>query len=798
MTRKLLSRNPRRTPKGRRYFGGAFYSGIFALLLVLRAAPLLPAQSTPDALPSEAGISPQKPAGRPSVALVLAGGGAKGYAHIPVLELIEELNIPVDMVIGTSAGAIIGGLYCAGYSPQMMKEVLFDMDWNTIFFDRPAFFLESRLGDQDLARNPLHIKFSRSLSLNIGRGISTGQEAYKLFRSLTAKIPSYINFDTLSIPFRATGVELTDGKLELFDKGDLAEAIRASMSLPAIFEPFNIDGKYYLDGGVLNNLPVDMAKAMGYDIVIAVELPTELLLEMQAFDTSPLAVLNQTLTIYSYSAREFQYALADTVLIPQIEKYSIIDFPKAREIYAQSAKQKEEFREALLGVRRKIYGDDSAMNGGGVIHAGAAQGDRYSDKNYITVQDMRISGGVAFDEKYIRREFDRLLRGQPATKERLAAFTDAVYQTGNYTFVLTRIDTRGAYPVLELRLVPFDLRNSYLALGLGLQVTLSSDVFIKGAISFDAQMRGLTGPGSVLAFGVTPLGILSIHGLFFQPVNQKLFFTGRVQAVQDQDLSTSGFTWQGRKGNSIISAGLDAGLGYKLDKENTFFVKASWFAGVHIDSAIDYFSFAYDIKNGVNAQTLGLSAGWEFNTLDHQVFPHRGLFLNIENSTLFPVGGSKYTADIVSADFSTALPIAEKFILSLNAFAGGEITGTMKEHTPFTLLRGFNTADRLFFPQISGRQRYGASKTAVSAAVRFQPFSNALDVYWFLGFSGAAGSVYNDPQTLSREDLYWNMSVNAGIRFTRSFGLIFRLGAGKGVRPETTPLISVDLGSLRY
>jgi NTE family protein len=765
---------------------------IIALLFILRAAPFLPAQTAP-ARPEPA-ASPRKPAGRPSVALVLAGGGAKGYAHIPVLELIEELDIPVDMVIGTSAGAIIGGLYCAGYSPQMMKEVLFNLDWNAIFLDRPVFPLESRLGDQDLAKNPLHVKFSRSLSLNIGSGISTGQEAYKLFRSLTAKIPSYIDFDTLPVPFRATGVEITTGELKIFDRGDLAEAIRASMSLPAIFDPFYIDGDYYLDGGILSNLPVDQAKAMGYDIVIAVELPSEMALEMRTFDSSPLTVLNQTLTIYSHSRKESQYVLADTVLVPETEKYSIIDFPQAREIYAQSEKQKEEFRKALLEVRGKIYGGGAPPAGGST----AQKSGRYLDKKEITLHDLKISGGLAFDETYIRREFNRLLRDQPAAQERLAAFIDAVYQTGNYTFVVTRIDTRGEYPVLELRLVHADSRSSYLALGLGVQQTLASDVFIKAVFSLDAQMRGLTGPGSVLAVGVTTPGILSIRGLFLQPINQKLFFTGRIQAAQDQDVITSGFTWQGRKGNSIISAEFGAGLGFKIDNNNIVSLNASWFSGTHIDSAIDFFSFAYDIKNGVSTHTFGLSAGWEFNTLDYQVFPNRGLFLNLENTTLFPAGEGKFASDIVSADFSAAIPVTEKITFAFNAFAGGDVTGTMKKHPSLAVLRGFNTADRLFFPQISGRQRYGAAKTAASMAMRVQPFSSFLGVDWFLGLSGAAGSVYNDFSALSREDLYWNANINAGIRFTRSFGVILRIGAAKGARPETTPLVSFDLGSLRY
>ncbi|MDR2476939.1 MAG: patatin-like phospholipase family protein [Treponema sp.] len=732
------------------------------------------------------------PADRPSVALVLAGGGAKGYAHIPVLELIEELDIPVDMVIGTSAGAIIGGLYCAGYSPQMMKEIFLDLDWNAIFQDRPVFPFERQLGAHSFERNPIEIKFSRKFALSMGRGFSSGQEAYKLFRSLTAKIPSYISFDSLPVPFRATGVELTTGKLEIFSSGDLAEAIRASMSIPAVFEPFSIDGKYYLDGGVLDNLPVQQAKALGFDIVIAVELLDEMFHEPQSFNTSPLAVLNQTLSIYLHAEAETKYAEADAVLFPDVERYTILDFPRAREIYERAEGQKAEFRETLLELRKKIYGDTESV-------PPSVKGDRYSSLPHITPQSLKLSGALAIDEKYIRRLFDQTLSGKSVTRERLAAFIGDVYTTGHYIFAVARIDAREEAPLLELRLFRSDLRNAYVAFGADFQETVSSDLLIKLKILMDTQFRGLTGPGSVLALGFTAPHELSFQGLFFQPLGQKLFFSAGIALTEDHERISSGFVSRSQGGSGILSARADAVLGYTIDSANTVTFDASWFSGTYIEGLTAYLTFAHDAGSGLRAGAIGLSLGWEHNSLNAPMFASQGRLFNVGNTVIFPLNGGA-AADMAQADFALALPLAQKASIALNAFAGGDVTGNLKNPPGHTALLGYSSADRLFFPQIAGRQRFGAAKAAALIVAQFEPFKNTtiMGAEWFFALAAASGVIFDNFAALSPETLYWNASFNIGVRFTRSFGAVYRVGYARGEYPRPLPFISFDLGCLRW
>lgn len=729
---------------------------------------------------------------RPSVALVLAGGGAKGYAHIPVLELIEELDIPVDMVIGTSAGAIVGGLYCAGYSPAMIKEAFFGLDWNAIFVDRPVFPYEAQLGEFGFEQNPLNLKFSRNLILNLGRGFSTGQKVYTMFKSLTAKIPSYTDFDSLPIPFRATGVELTTGRLKIFSDGDLAEAMRASMSIPAVFEPFAVEGKYYLDGGILNNLPVDEARALGCDIVIAVELKSELIQDPQAFDTSPLVAFNQTLSIFSIQKNESHYAMADVVLLPGVEDFSILDFTRAAEIYARSEQKKEAYRELLLKIRAEIYGENLPEN--------RPERKTYSEMEDISPAGLLLAGALPFDENYIRQRFNRTLRGKSATGERLAAFIDEIYKTGRYRFVTARLDTRNE-TLLELRLIPMENRNNHLALGVDFQGTLSTDLSIKLKLSLNAQFRGMTGPGSVLAFGGSAPQVLSLHGLFFQPLSHNLFFRASAKAVQDQDFVTSGLVWKGQSGNSIVYAELNAGLGLKLSPAAVLFAGAAYFTGSYFEEIPDYFTFTQTDRSATRANSLVLYIGGELNTLDAPMFAHRGVLVRAGGTFLVPFETEqRVVSSLVSLDFAAAIPVSERFTLALNAFAGADLSGNLRKLPAHTILLGYNSSDRLFFPQISGRQRYGAAKTAASLTFQFEPFRKAviLGPGWFFALAGSAGSVFNDIDELEPGRLYWNATFNAGVRFTRSFGIVVRLGAGRGERENITPVLAVDFSAIRY
>ncbi|MBI3786869.1 MAG: patatin-like phospholipase family protein, partial [Ignavibacteriales bacterium] len=225
-------------------------------------------------------ILPYKILKRPKVALVLSGGGARGVAAIGVLKALEKLEIPVDFIAGTSVGSIVGGLYASGYSTQQLQRMVDTTNWNEVlsFNDdarRSDLFLDQK---QAKDRSILTVRFEK-LQPIIPQSFSTGQRLTNFLNLLALQGIYHPNpsFDNLRIPFRAVTTDLVSGKMIVIDKGDLAEAMRASMSVPLLFSPVaRDDSTRLLDGGLISNIPVDVARDWGADIVIAVDVTSPL------------------------------------------------------------------------------------------------------------------------------------------------------------------------------------------------------------------------------------------------------------------------------------------------------------------------------------------------------------------------------------------------------------------------------------------------------------------------------------------------------------------------------------------
>ncbi len=215
---------------------------------------------------------------RPLVALVLSGGGAKGMAHIPVIKKIEELGIPIDMVVGTSMGAIVGSLYSIGYSTEQMDSLVRVQDWTYVLSDnvkRNRQLLSKKLKDSKYIVNFSFDKVPKDIVAS--GGVVKGKNLKTLFSELMYAYPDSINFNNLPTPFACVSTDLATGNQVNFHNGKLATAVRASMSIPAAFSPVRIDSLVLVDGGLVDNFPVDIARQMGADYVIGVDVSDPLL-----------------------------------------------------------------------------------------------------------------------------------------------------------------------------------------------------------------------------------------------------------------------------------------------------------------------------------------------------------------------------------------------------------------------------------------------------------------------------------------------------------------------------------------
>ena len=214
---------------------------------------------------------------RPRIGLALGGGGARGVAHISVLKELEALHIPVDCIAGTSMGALVGGLYASGRSTQDMEKLILSTDWKQLFDDNVAREERSyrrKHDDRDgLATVGVGISGGR---VRVSPGLLQGERILSMFERETLGVSEIDDFDKLPIPFRAVGTDLNTGQPVVLASGSLPMAMRASMSLPGIFQPMQIDGTVLIDGGVANQVPIDVVRAMGADIVIAVDVGTPL------------------------------------------------------------------------------------------------------------------------------------------------------------------------------------------------------------------------------------------------------------------------------------------------------------------------------------------------------------------------------------------------------------------------------------------------------------------------------------------------------------------------------------------
>ncbi len=214
---------------------------------------------------------------RPKIGLVLGGGGARGYAHVGVLKKLEEMRIPYDYIAGTSMGSIVGGFLATGMESDELAQIVRDADWNDLLKDKTPREDQPfrRKADDDLGLYGPKLGIGKDSSL-LPKGVVSGQKVIFMFESVTSQRVNTSDFDQLPIPYRAIATDIVTGDMVVIADGELSMAMRASMSVPAVFDPVGRNGALLVDGGLVRNLPVDVARDMGADVVIAVDVGTKL------------------------------------------------------------------------------------------------------------------------------------------------------------------------------------------------------------------------------------------------------------------------------------------------------------------------------------------------------------------------------------------------------------------------------------------------------------------------------------------------------------------------------------------
>lgn len=287
--------------------------------------------------------------GRPSVAVVLPGGGARGLAHIALLEALEERGIPIDMVMGTSMGSLIAGLYCAGYSSGDIERLVTENDLTDLFTD----ILET--DSQPLIEPFSHMR-SNILSLALGdagigdtSGIVSDRKILSFFRQILANIPDDISFDDLPVPYRAVATDVATGDYVLFEGGSLVDAMRSSMSIPLVFDAYEVQGHYLMDGGLVDNMPVKYARDLGYDIVIAMDMNGSSSVDAEEMHSISGAA-NATFRLVVLNTIKDQYEYADLVLVPKVDDIGTLSFGDTQTVIQRGWDEVERHAGTLDGL----------------------------------------------------------------------------------------------------------------------------------------------------------------------------------------------------------------------------------------------------------------------------------------------------------------------------------------------------------------------------------------------------------------------------------------------------------------
>lgn len=368
------------------------------------------------------------------IGLVLSGGGARGLAHIGVLKVLDELQIPIDCIAGTSSGAVIGGLYAMGYSALEIEAIFLEMEWDDIF-------------DENIPRQDTYVgnkrwkpyanyffDIEKKFLPKLPQAFLSGNNLINIFFDQTYDVCHIRDFDKLAIPFRCSATNILNGEQQIFSSGSLHEALRASMSFPSVLQPFRYQGQMLIDGGIINNLPAEVVREMGAEFIIGVQATSGLKTEPEL--GTLIDVLDQTINLGITKNVVNSRNLCDILITPDLETMTILDFNKREEIIALGEIAARDFfnsQKIDFPPRKPLM-----------------QIEKLPDA--ISFSRIKVEGNIYLSDAKIR-EFVGLYINQPYSQKKiLMAFREA-YNFDLFSFIYPVIDQANDSYILIIKLL---------------------------------------------------------------------------------------------------------------------------------------------------------------------------------------------------------------------------------------------------------------------------------------------------------------------------------------------------------
>lgn len=587
---------------------------------------------------------------RPKIGVVLSGGGAKGFAHVGALKVLVEAGVPIDYVGGTSMGGIMGGLFAIGYHPDSLENIVLSQNWEEL--------LAGKLSRRDLSMPEKEedgkyfftLPF-RDKKIKLPSGLVAGQSVYNLISYYASPSYGITDFTQLEIPFLCVAADIVSGEYVVLDRGYLPDAMRATMAIPTVFTPIEVDGKLLVDGGLVNNFPVEEVRKMGADIIIGVDVSDPLKTKDEL--NSLVKILDQSTSFLRRPLHDEGVANTDIFIRPELKGYGASSFGDADTLIIRGERAARKMLPqimAMLDSVNKLYPSvpeyqlkaqplDSILINEIIIEGidkfspnfvrSALQLDvaQYHSLKKVFHALNRLNGTLNFD--WVRYRFEELERG-------------------GYRFVISLKEKEGGEIKIGLN-YDTDFKASFL-----LNMTFRNVLLSNGRLLFDLAL------GDNNAFRANYLydrGWKPGFGLELLAYNFKAFVYDGESKIGSFDFSNATFNLFTQSNLADFSV-LGGGLQFEF-------------------SSLSPDVFIFDIE-AIKEYNTNLVVFWDMDNLDRKVYPKSGFRLSSEFKIVMDIEDSLNNRvdplAVLSAQYKLAIPLHPKLTLIPSAYFGGYIS----------------------------------------------------------------------------------------------------------------------------
>lgn len=596
---------------------------------------------------------------RPTIALVLSGGGAKGAAHVGVLKVLEKYQVPVDIVIGTSIGSIIGGMYSIGYTPDEIEHTILNLDFMSLMNnskDRKLKNIEEKTINE---LYPFTVTIDKDMNLSLPMGFTNGQKIYLQLKEIFSRAETIHDFNKFPMKYRALTTNLNTGKEVVIREGDLALSAFKSMAIPSFVDPVEDDGSFYVDGGVINNFPIEEAIKMGADIIIAVDISAD---ESKITENSSvISILDKISTYNGNRNTQFQKQLANILIVPDVKNHNTLDFANLKDLVVKGEEAANKYDYLFKNLQYpEAYNE---------IHD-----KRLADED-IYIADVKLNGNEVLTLSKVKKLMPNV-KDNKFSKEDFYLWSKKIYSIPYIDKVL--YDVEGDTVTFSVVEKP----------GINIKAALNYTSQYGGSINVAATVPnfGKWTKNYTLTAEASQYPKLLLNKLSFYEFNSLKFLRSLNIGFENDPL----FVYKNKDNVTTFKSNLFKAEWGVATSISDIFVLGGYLRYENSDT--DYLKGDKRIKDFEENYQLTLLKAYLFlDTLDHPYFPSKGTTMVIEqfNAKLFDSG--HYNG--VKGNISLHFPINKRLSVSIDG-AAGKLTNKNVPKNKLFKLGGLRTTSK--------------------------------------------------------------------------------------------------------